>query len=63
VLSAGLITDPPSDDVGAQARVLMVAEATDPTLVGGDYDDRRVTIEVTMTRTAAGWLMSQAGLT
>ncbi|MGC4961853.1 hypothetical protein [Gordonia sp. DT101] len=63
VLSAGLITDPPSDDVGAQARVLMVAEATDPTLVGGDYGDRRVNIEVTMTRTSAGWLMSQAGLT
>ncbi|MYR08711.1 hypothetical protein GTV32_21420 [Gordonia sp. SID5947] len=61
VVSAGLITDPSSDDVGAQARVLMVAEATDPTLVGGDRGDRRVTIEITMTRTPAGWLMSQAG--
>ncbi|WP_262365739.1 hypothetical protein [Gordonia sp. OPL2] len=59
VLSAGLITDPGSDDVGAQARVLVVAEATDPQLLGGDT--RRVTVEVTMTREPAGWLISSAG--
>lgn len=59
VLSAGLITDPESDDVGAQARVLVVAEATDPQLVGGDTG--RVTVEVTMTRETHGWLISSAG--
>ncbi|AZG48300.1 hypothetical protein [Gordonia insulae] len=62
VLSAGLVTDPPSDDVGAEATVLMVAEATDPQLVGGDRQDSRVTVEVTMTRTDSGWSISSAGM-
>ncbi|MFW0783960.1 hypothetical protein AAFP35_05515 [Gordonia sp. CPCC 206044] len=60
ILSAGLVTDPGSGEVGAQARVLVVAEATDPQLVGGDPSDRQITVEVTMVRTDSGWRIDQA---
>ncbi len=60
VLAAGLITDPASDDEGAQARVLVVADATDPALIGEDGGEGPVTVELTMTRTAAGWLIGEA---
>ncbi|MGV9712931.1 hypothetical protein ACWDTI_19970 [Gordonia sp. NPDC003424] len=62
VLAAGLVTDPPSDDVGAISKVLLVADATNPELLGGGADAGRITVEVTMTRTDQGWRMSQAGL-
>ncbi|MFW0795526.1 hypothetical protein AAFP30_17075 [Gordonia sp. CPCC 205515] len=63
VLASGLVVDPPSEDVGATSTVLLVAEATNPELLGGAPDDRRITVQATMTRTDAGWRLSQAGLT
>lgn len=63
VLSAGLITDPDSDAAGAEAAVLVVAEASDPELIGAQGDDTRVTVEVTMTRANHQWLISRAVLT
>ncbi|MEE3851129.1 hypothetical protein VZC37_12345 [Gordonia sp. LSe1-13] len=58
VLSAGLVTDPPSDDDGAVAVSLVVAEASDPALVGADPGQNRVTVEVTVTRVGSRWLIS-----
>ncbi|MDY6809285.1 MAG: hypothetical protein SW127_09730 [Actinomycetota bacterium] len=63
VLSAGLITDPDSDAEGAEAAALVVAEASDPQLIGAQSDDTRLTIEVTMIRTGQDWLISRAVLT
>ncbi len=63
VLSAGLITDPDSDAEGAEAAALVVAEASDPQLIGAQGDDTRVTIEVTMIRAGQDWLISRAVLT
>ncbi len=41
VVSAGLVTDPGSDDEGARAGVLVVADATNPVLLGGVARRRR----------------------
>lgn len=62
VLASGLVADPPSDDVGAGSQVVLVVEATNPELLGGDPDDRRITVEATMARTDKGWRMSRAGI-
>lgn len=58
VLSAGIVGES-SDD---EATVLVVAEATNPGLVGGDRAGTRVTLRVEMTRTADGWRVGQAVL-
>ncbi|WP_439029813.1 hypothetical protein [Gordonia terrae] len=70
VVSAGLVTDPESDDVGSGADVLVVADATDPLLLGqaptpegeSDVDTtaERITALVTMERTEAGWKIAGA---
>ncbi|MEE4021508.1 hypothetical protein V1Y59_00350 [Gordonia sp. PKS22-38] len=57
VLSAGLVSDPPSYD-GTVAVSLVVAEASDPALVGADPGQNRVTVEVTVTRVGSKWLIS-----
>ncbi|GAC67776.1 hypothetical protein [Gordonia soli] len=63
VVDAGSVDDPPVEpDDGATARVLLVAEATNPELVGGDLSARRVTVEVTMVRADGRWLVGQARL-
>lgn len=62
ILAAGLVDDPPSDDTGAHARVLVVAEATNPELVGGDSAEGQVTVDLEMLRTDAGWRIGKAQL-
>lgn len=63
VLSAGLVTDPSSDSDGVQARALVVADASDPQLIGAQEAVNRVTVEVTLIRVGARWLISRAVLT
>ncbi|MDF3283425.1 hypothetical protein [Gordonia sp. N1V] len=60
VLSAGLVTDPGSDDPGSRAEVLVVVQASNPVLLGGDPQADRLTLTVGMTRTDAGWLVDSA---
>lgn len=60
VLSAGLVTDPANDDEGSTARVLVVAQASDPRLLGADTATGPLTLTVVMVRTDEGWRMSQA---
>lgn len=60
VITSGLITDPASDDAGTRAEVLLVAQASDPQLVGGDPDADRITLRLTMIRDADGWLVDSA---
>ncbi|QUD83971.1 hypothetical protein J8M97_04825 [Gordonia polyisoprenivorans] len=60
VLSAGLVTDPGSDDPGSHAEVLVVVQASNPVLLGGDPQADRLTLTVGMTRTDAGWLVDSA---
>ncbi len=76
VVSAGLVTDPESDDEGARAGVLVVADATNPVLLGGRPDDggenpgadavdttaERLTATLTMERTGDGWKIAEARL-
>ena len=76
VVSAGLVTDPGSDDEGARAGVLVVADATNPVLLGGRPDDggenpgadavdttaERLTATLTMERTGDGWKIAEARL-
>ncbi|NDK91820.1 hypothetical protein GYA93_19920 [Gordonia desulfuricans] len=57
VIAAGLATDPPSDDPGAAADVLLVAEASNPELVGGDPGAERITLTFTMTCVDGNWLV------
>ncbi|MGW0037657.1 hypothetical protein [Gordonia sp. NPDC003376] len=57
VIAAGLVTDPPSDDPGASADVMLVAEASNPELVGGDPGAERITLRFTMTRVDDSWLV------
>ena len=61
VLSAGLITDP-SDAPDATADVLLVAEATNPALIGGDPAQKRMPIVVTMRLDDGAWKVEKAGL-
>ncbi|GAB19533.1 hypothetical protein GOEFS_091_00250 [Gordonia effusa NBRC 100432] len=61
VLSAGLITDP-SDTTDATAEVLLVAEATNPALIGGDPKQKRMPIAVTMRSDGGTWKIAKAGL-
>ncbi|QMT00755.1 hypothetical protein [Gordonia jinghuaiqii] len=72
LISAGLVRDPSSDEIGTSVEVLVVADATDPVLLGGSPDSgaaagevdatgERVTALITMTRTDAGWKISRAG--
>ncbi|MFE0749612.1 hypothetical protein [Gordonia sp. NPDC058843] len=67
VVSAGLVTDPTSDDVGSSVDVLVVADATNPALLGepGDGSEidttgARITALVTMTQTEGGWKIAGA---
>lgn len=70
VVSAGLVTDPVSDAVGSGADVLVVADATDPLLLGqaptraagseADTTAERITALVTMERTEDGWKIAEA---
>ncbi|WP_055475162.1 hypothetical protein [Gordonia sp. HS-NH1] len=67
VVSAGLVTDPTSDEIGADVDVLVVADATNPALLGESGDGsgvdttgERVTALVTMTLTEDGWKIAQA---
>lgn len=58
VLDAGLVSDPGTDDTGAGADVLLVAQASNPALVGGDPDADRITLKLRMVRTGGGWLVA-----
>lgn len=67
VVSAGLVTDPTSDEIGSSVDVLVVADATNPALLGepGDGSEidttgERITALVTMTSTEDGWKIAQA---
>lgn len=67
VVSAGLVTDPTSDEIGSSVDVLVVADATNPALLGGpgggsetDTTGERITALVTMTSTDDGWKIAQA---
>lgn len=67
VISAGLVTDPSSDDIGGSVDVLVVADATNPALLGGSGDGseidttgERITALITMTRTDGGWKIAEA---
>ncbi|GAA4659864.1 hypothetical protein [Gordonia humi] len=53
IVSAGL-----EDADGDSATVLAVAQATDPTLIGGTSDDDRVTVRITAVREADRWLIT-----
>ncbi|MGV9827159.1 hypothetical protein [Gordonia sp. NPDC003429] len=59
VMSAGLIADPTGDGEGAHARVLLVAQASDPQLVGGDPAANRITLSLEMTRTGGAWKIAE----
>ncbi|MGC4935877.1 hypothetical protein ACLQ3C_19605 [Gordonia sp. DT30] len=60
VLSAGLISDPGGSDPGAHAEALLVVQASNPVLVGGDPQADRLTLRFGMTRTGSGWLVDSA---
>ncbi|MDS1113829.1 hypothetical protein RD149_08615 [Gordonia westfalica] len=68
VVSAGLVTDPTSGDTGTAVDVLVVADATNPLLLGpGDAGDaavdataERITALITMERTGDGWKIAEA---
>ena len=68
VISSGLVSDPPDDPAdGARADVLTVADATNPALLGGgapspsrDVTAQRITVALTMIRTADGWRVADA---
>ncbi|MFW0788872.1 hypothetical protein [Gordonia sp. CPCC 205333] len=61
VLSAGLLTDP-SDAADATADVLLVAEATNPAIIGGDPARRRMPIVLTMRLVDQVWKVAKARL-
>lgn len=61
VVSAGLVSDPSSAD-DATSDVLIVAEATNPTLIGGDPAQKRMPIVVTMRLVDGQWKVERAGL-
>lgn len=61
VVSAGLVTDP-TDRSDAGAQVLLVAEATNPALIGGDPTQKRMPIAVTMRLVGDHWKVERAGL-
>ncbi|ASR04618.1 hypothetical protein [Gordonia rubripertincta] len=70
VVSAGLVTDPASDEVGTAVDVLVVADATNPLLLGSDGTDgqaaavdttaERITALITMERVGDGWKIAGA---
>jgi Mce-associated membrane protein len=70
VVSAGLVTDPTSDDAGTTVDVLVVADATNPLLLGSGGTDgqaaavdttaERITALITMERTGDGWKIAGA---
>lgn len=60
ILAAGLVDDPGPD--AGTARVLLVAEASNPQLLGGDPSAKRMPIEVTMSDDHGVWKVSEAGL-
>ncbi|MEO9327791.1 hypothetical protein [Gordonia aurantiaca] len=72
VISAGLVTDPTSGDEGDDADVLVVADATNPVLLGGrsqldgaadvDATAERITALLTMERAGDGWKIAEARL-
>lgn len=71
VVSAGLVTDPASDDTGTTVDVLVVADATNPLLLGSegaaapaavDATAERITALITMERTGDGWKIAEARL-
>lgn len=61
IVSAGLVTDP-GDAPDATARVLLIAEATNPALIGGDPSQKRMPIVVTMRLVGERWKVEKAGL-
>lgn len=61
VVAAGLRTDPTDGDAeGSTAQVLLVAEASNPELVGSTDGDDRITLSVSLLRTADGWRITGA---
>ena len=61
VIVAGLRTDPTDGDAeGSTAQVLVVAEASDPELVGSTAPGDRITLSVRLMRTADGWRITGA---
>ncbi|KAF0970287.1 MULTISPECIES: hypothetical protein [Gordonia] len=71
VVSAGLVTDPASDDTGTTVDVLVVADATNPLLLGSegaaapaavDATAERITALITMELTGDGWKIAEARL-
>ena len=62
VLSAGLISDPTGDGSGDadRAQVLLVVQAANAALVGADPDAQRVTLRLSMLRSAHQWRVEQA---
>ncbi|MCK8612880.1 hypothetical protein [Gordonia sp. C13] len=70
VVSAGLVTDPASDEVGVTVDVLVVADATNPLLLGSegtaeeaaavDTTAERITALITMESTGDGWKIAGA---
>ncbi|GAA14205.1 hypothetical protein [Gordonia alkanivorans] len=70
VVSAGLVTDPASNDAGTTVDVLVVADATNPLLLGSegtaeeaaavDTTAERITALITMESTGDGWKIAGA---
>ena len=63
VIDSGLITDPSeADDIGSRASVLVVAAGSNPELLGAvdtaATRPGRLTLDVTMQRTDAGWMVA-----
>ena len=61
VVAAGLRTDPTDGDAaGSTADVLVVAEASNPELVGSTAQGDRIMLSVSLLRTADGWRITGA---
>jgi len=61
VIVAGLRSDPTDGDAeGSTAQALLVAEASDPELVGSTAQGDRITLSVRLLRTADGWRITGA---
>lgn len=59
VISAGLTSDPSGAGEGSHARVLLVAQASDPQLVGGDPAATRITLSLEMIHTGGTWKIAE----
>ena len=61
MVAAGLRTDPTDGDAaGSTADVLVVAEASNPELVGSTAQGDRIMLSVSLLRTADGWRITGA---